>query len=58
MLAGAVGFGIVNDLFTVANTPPNSIFELLPRCADQRRGAGAGRAQKSTATAARRPRSS
>lgn len=29
MLAGAVGFGIVNDSFTVANTLPNSIFELL-----------------------------
>ncbi|WP_433870713.1 murein biosynthesis integral membrane protein MurJ [Saccharopolyspora sp. CA-218241] len=29
LLAFAVGFGVVNDSFTVANTLPNSIFELL-----------------------------
>jgi putative peptidoglycan lipid II flippase len=29
MLAHAVGLGIINDSFTVANTLPNSIFELL-----------------------------
>ncbi|MFC7342550.1 murein biosynthesis integral membrane protein MurJ [Saccharopolyspora griseoalba] len=29
MLAAAVGFGVINDSFTVANTLPNSIFELL-----------------------------
>ncbi|GAA0507883.1 lipid II flippase MurJ [Saccharopolyspora subtropica] len=29
MLALAVGFGVINDSFTVANTLPNSIFELL-----------------------------
>ncbi|WP_277955381.1 murein biosynthesis integral membrane protein MurJ [Saccharopolyspora soli] len=29
MLAIAVGFGAINDSFTVANTLPNSIFELL-----------------------------
>lgn len=29
MLASVVGFGVINDSFTVANTLPNSIFELL-----------------------------
>ncbi|MGW1682442.1 murein biosynthesis integral membrane protein MurJ [Saccharopolyspora sp. NPDC002376] len=29
MLAGVIGFGIVNDSFNVANTLPNMLFELL-----------------------------
>ncbi|WP_246025319.1 murein biosynthesis integral membrane protein MurJ [Saccharopolyspora antimicrobica] len=29
MLAGVVGFGVVNDSFNVANTLPNMLFELL-----------------------------